>query len=255
MSFRLDAGLSGRRAMVTGAAGTIGAAVTRALAASGCRVCLVDVSGSGLAAVVGSLEQSDSHLAVGCDLLDSIARDALFRQVEELFGGLDILVHVAGVLARTAVDDVTEDIWNWHLDNNLKATFFVDRAAARLMQAGGHGGRIVNFASDAWWHGGNHAAAVYAASKGGVVSLSRGLARHYARDAITVNCIAPGTVDSPMLRCGLTADQLAHVADPIPLGRLATAADVASATLFLVSEHASYITATTLNVSGGELIY
>jgi NAD(P)-dependent dehydrogenase (short-subunit alcohol dehydrogenase family) len=179
----------------------------------------------------------------------------VFTSVEGVFGGLDVLVHVAGVLARTALDDVTEEIWDWHIDNNLKATFFVDRAAARLMRAQGNGGRIINFASDAWWTGGLYAATAYAASKGGVVSLSRGLARTLGRDGITVNCVAPGTVDSPMLRSGLSEEQIEHLTDVIPLGRLAQPEDVAAATVFLASDHASFITATTLNVSGGELIY
>jgi len=165
-----------------------------------------------------TLADPGAHIAVACDLCAVAEMESMFDDVRSFFGGLDVLVHVAGVLARTQVEDVTEEIWDWHLDNNLKATFFVDRAAARLMREGRKGGRIINFASDAWWTGGLHAATAYAASKGGVVSVSRGLAKAFARDGITVNCVAPGTVDSRMLRSGLSEEQIAHLADVIPLG-------------------------------------
>jgi NAD(P)-dependent dehydrogenase (short-subunit alcohol dehydrogenase family) len=247
--------LRGKRVMVTGAAGTIGSAVARAFASAGARVCLVDLTAGPVEAMRLDLEGTGPHLAISGNLSVPTEIQAVFTSVQGVFGGLDVLVHVAGVLARTALDDVTEEIWDWHIDNNLKATFFVDRAAARLMRAGGNGGRIINFASDAWWTGGLYAATAYAASKGGVVSLSRGLARTLGRDGITVNCVAPGTVDSPMLRSGLSDEQIEHLTDVIPLGRLAQPEDVAAATVFLASDHASFITATTLNVSGGELIY
>ncbi|MCU1489219.1 MAG: short-chain dehydrogenase/reductase [Acidimicrobiaceae bacterium] len=255
MSWDAGAGLAGKRIVVTGAAGTIGSAVARAFAAADARVCVVDVAREQLEGVRVALHGASTHLAVPCDLLDATQLQAMFDAVRKGFGGLDVLVHVAGVLARTQVEDVTEEIWDWHLDNNLKATFFVDRAAAQLMRTGGAGGRIVNFASDAWWTGGLHAATPYAASKGGVVSLSRGLARAFASDGITVNCVAPGTVDSPMLRSGLTESQIEDAVHAIPLGRFAQPDDVAAAAVFLASDHASFITATTLNVSGGELIY
>lgn len=255
MSWNAGAGLENKRVIVTGAAGAIGSAIARALSTAGARVCLVDLDAAALANVGASLSRPEEHVVIDCDLADQRGRGAMFAEVRAAFGGLDVLVHAAGVLARTAVEDVTEGIWDWHLDNNLKVTFFVDRAAAEMMQLGGRGGRIVNFASDAWWTGGMHSSTVYAASKGGVVSLSRGFARHYAADGITVNCVAPGTVESRMMRSGLTPEQEGHLVVQIPLGRLAQPDDVAAAAVFLVSDHASFITATVLNVSGGELIY
>jgi NAD(P)-dependent dehydrogenase (short-subunit alcohol dehydrogenase family) len=254
MSWDAAAGLADRRVLVTGAAGAIGSAIARCFTAAGARVCLADVDGAQLADVVGAGSRHDP-LLLSCDLLDPDQRGRAFERVVSDLGGLDVLVHAAGVLARTAVDDVTEEIWDWHLDNNLKATFFVDREAAWIMRAQGHGGRIINFASDAWWTGGQHAATVYAASKGGVVSLSRGLARTFGPDGITVNCVAPGTVDSRMLRSGLSAEQVADAVNSIPLGRLVQPDDVAAATVFLASDHAAQITGTVINVSGGELMY
>jgi len=255
MTWDAGAGLAGKRVVVTGAAGTIGSAVARAFAAAGTRVCLVDIELSNADGARLTLDNASSHVAMACDLRSLPALHKMFSAVESVLGGLDVFVHVAGVLARTGLDEVTEEIWDWHIDNNLKTTFFADRSAAQIMRSAGAGGRIINFASDAWWTGGLHAATVYAASKGGVVSLSRGLAKSLAPFGITVNCVAPGTVDSPMLRSGLSDEQIADAADAIPLGRFAQPEDVAAATVFLASDHASFITGTTLNVSGGELIY
>jgi NAD(P)-dependent dehydrogenase (short-subunit alcohol dehydrogenase family) len=255
MSWDAGAGLEEKRVIITGAAGAIGSAIVRALSTAGARNCLVDREGSAISELKATLDDPGKHLAIGCDLLDHQQREEMFARVFTAFGGLDVLVHAAGVLARTPVDEMTEDVWDWHVDNNLKVTFFVDRAAAQLMILGGRGGRIVNFASDAWWTGGMHPSTAYAASKGGVVSLSRNLARNYAANGITVNCVAPGTVESRMMREGLTPEQNAHIVDAIPLGRLAQPDDVAAAAVFLASDHASFITATVLNVSGGELLY
>jgi NAD(P)-dependent dehydrogenase (short-subunit alcohol dehydrogenase family) len=255
MSWNAGAGLEDKRVMVTGAAGAIGSAIVRALSTAGARNCLVDREVSAVNQLRTTLDDPGRHLAIACDLLHHGQREDVFAQLFTAFGGLDVLVHAAGVLARTAVDEMTEEVWDWHLDNNLKLTFFVDRAAAQMMMLNGRGGRIVNFASDAWWTGGMHPSTAYAASKGGVVSLSRNLARNYAAHGITVNCVAPGTVESRMMREGLTPEQNAHVVDAIPLGRLALPDDVAAAAVFLASDHASFITATVLNVSGGELLY
>lgn len=253
LTWDLGAGLDGRRVVVTGAGGTIGMAVASAFAAAGSRLYLVDRGRDLLDELCHGLAGAEQHRTLACDLSVVADVDVVFGAVQEAFGGLDVVVHVAGVLARTEIDAVTEEIWDWHIDNNLKSTFFVDRAAARLMRRGG--GRIINFASDAWWTGGLYAAIPYAASKGGVVSLSRGLARTLGPYGITVNCVAPGTVDSPMLRCGLSTDQIDHLTEAIPMGRLAQPADVASAAVFLASTHSSFITGTVLNVSGGELVY
>jgi len=138
----------------------------------------------------------------------------------------------------------------------LKATFFLNRAAAQVFRAQGRGGRIINFTSQAWWTGGFGGAVAYAAAKGGVVSLTRGLARIYAKDRITVNAVAPGAADTPMLRSGgVTDEQIAAHMTQIPLGYLAAPSDLAGIVVFLASDHARYITGATINVSGGWLMY
>jgi NAD(P)-dependent dehydrogenase (short-subunit alcohol dehydrogenase family) len=150
---------------------------------------------------------------------------------------------------------VTEDDWDFQLDVNLKATFFLDRAFAKRLRTEGRPGRIVNFTSQGWWTGGFGGSVVYAASKGGIVSVTRGLARTYAPDGITVNAVSPGGVDTPMLRSGMSDEAMASFVSMIPLGRLAQPDELAGAVLFLASERASYITGAIVNVSGGQLMY
>lgn len=255
MTWELGAGLDGKGIVVTGAAGGIGSEVARAFAMAGARVCAVDAKDEPLARVVERLEDGP-HRAEAVDLRDLSTHEPLLRRTVEAFGRLDVLAHAAAVLIRRdSVDDVTEEDWDFQHDVNLKAGFFLNRAAARIMRDAGRGGRLINFTSQGWWTGGFGGAVVYSATKGGVVSMSRGLARSYAKDRITVNTVSPGAVDTPMLRDGLSEQQLQDHIDQIPLGHLAEPADLAGAVVFLASDHAAYITGATINVSGGWLMY
>ena len=138
---------------------------------------------------------------------------------------------------------------------NLKATFFLNRSVARVLREQGRGGRIVNFTSQGWWTGGFGGSVVYAASKGGIVSMCRGLARSWAPDGITVNSVSPGAADTPMMRSGMDEAGLAEFVKMIPLGRMAEPDELAGVVVFLASDHARYITGATINVSGGQLMY
>ena len=172
------------------------------------------------------------------------------------FGRFDVLAHLAAVLRRRdTIDDVTEEDWDVQLDVNLKATFFLNRAAARAFREQGRGGRIINFTSQGWWTGGFGGSVVYAASKGGIVSMSRGLARTLAPDGITVNTVSPGAADTTMMREGSSDEELARFVAMVPLGRMARPSELAGIVLFLASDQASYITGATVNVSGGQLMY
>jgi NAD(P)-dependent dehydrogenase (short-subunit alcohol dehydrogenase family) len=255
MRWSTDAGLEGRGVVVTGAAGGIGSEVARAFAEAGARVCAVDVKEEGLEALLPTLA-GGPHRSVVADLRDLSGHEALLRGAAEAFGELNVLANVAAVLVRrNDVDEVTEEDWDFQHDVNLKASFFLNRAAARIMREQGHGGRLINFTSQGWWTGGFGGSVVYSATKGGIVSMCRGLARTYAKDAITVNTVSPGAVDTPMLRGGLTDEQLeGHIAQ-IPLGYMAEPADLAGTVVFLASDHARYITGATINVSGGWLMY
>jgi NAD(P)-dependent dehydrogenase (short-subunit alcohol dehydrogenase family) len=245
MTWSLGAGLEDRGVVVTGAAGGIGAAVVRAFATTGARVAAVDLE----------VPSERADLALATDLRDLDSHAQLLARVRESFGRLDVLVHAAAVIRRQPIDEITEADWAAQEEVNLRATFFLNRAAAQIMREQGEGGRIVNFASQGWWTGGFGGSVAYAATKGGVVSLTRGLARTYGPDQITVNCIAPGAVDTPMLYDGLSEEALEAFKAQIPLGRVARPDEIAGAAVFLASAHAGYITGATLNVSGGQLIY
>lgn len=249
-------GLRVKAAFVTGGAGGIGREVALALAAAGSRVAVVDVDQSECERVVAQLDRPDEHLALGADLRDISSHAELIDSAATTFGGLDVLACLAAVLRRrTSIDEVTEDDWDAQLDINLKVVFFLNRAAAALFRKQGRGGRIINFTSQAWWTGGFGGSVVYAASKGGVVSLSRGLARTLAPDGITVNTVSPGAADTSMMRSGSTDEELANFVKMIPFGRMAAPSEIAGAVVFLASDLASFVTGATINVSGGQLMY
>ena len=153
------------------------------------------------------------------------------------------------------IREIDEADWDAQADVNLKATFFLNRAFAELLRAAGRGGAIVNFSSQGWWTGGFGGSVVYNATKGGIVTMTRGLARTYAADGIRVNTVAPGLVDTRMLSDDLSPERLEELVGQVPLGRMATPEEVAPAAVFLASDHAVYITGATLNVSGGWLMY
>jgi NAD(P)-dependent dehydrogenase (short-subunit alcohol dehydrogenase family) len=252
----IDLGLEGKGCFVTGAAGGIGREIALQLAQAGARVAAVDLKEDATGAVVAAMERPDDHLALGADLTDLSSHDALLGRARETFGRLDVLVCAAAVLRRRdTIDDVTEEDWDVQFDINLKAVFFLNRAAARIFRDAGRGGRIVNFSSQGWWSGGFGGSVVYSATKGGIVSMTRGLARSLAPDGITVNHVAPGAADTSMMRSGMTDEGLAEFVKMIPIGRMADPAEVASTVVFLASDLARYVTGATMNVSGGQLMY
>ena len=251
----IDLGLEGKGCFVTGAAGGIGREVALALARAGARA-VVDLDQAACDAVVAELERPDEHLAIGADLTDLSSHDALLGRAVDAFGRLDVLVCCAAILRRrNTIDEVTEEDWDVQFDINLKAVFFLNRAAARIFREAGRGGRIVNFSSQGWWSGGFGGSVVYSATKGGIVSMTRGLARRLAPDGITVNHVSPGAADTSMMRSGMTDEGLAKFVEMIPLGRMAEPSEVASTVLFLASDLAGYVTGATMNVSGGQLMY
>jgi NAD(P)-dependent dehydrogenase (short-subunit alcohol dehydrogenase family) len=249
----LDDGLASARVLVTGAAGGIGRAVVDAFVAAGARLVVSDVRAAPLEALAAS---SPAITSTAADLRSPATCEELVRSAAVTLGGLDVVAHLAGVLQRRAqLDAVTEQDWDLQHDVNLKAAFFLLRTAGQIMTEQGTGGRLIAAASQGWWSGGYGGSAVYAASKGGLVSLCRGLARTFGPAAITVNTVAPGAIDTEMLTTDLGDDALASIVASTPLGRLGTPDEVAAAVLFLASSRASFVTAATLNISGGWLAY
>lgn len=251
----LGAGLAGQGVLVTGAAGAIGSAVAAAFAAAGARVVMHDLNEDALQILADALP-GEGHVVVGSDLADVGRHDELVQRAEEAAGPLVALAHVAAVLRRRHdIREVDETDWDAQVDVNLKATFFLNRAFAERLRDAGRPGAVVNFSSQGWWTGGFGGSIVYNATKGGIVTVTRGLARTYAPLGIRVNAVAPGLVDTPMLRDDLPAATLQGLVDQVPLGRIATPEEIAPSVVFLASEHAAYLTGVTLNLSGGWLMY
>ena len=251
----LGAGLEGKGVLVTGALGGIGIAVARAFADCVARVAVSDLAEDGVRELAAHLP-GEGHAGVAANLADTESHAGLVRRAEEAVGPLAALAHLAAVLRRTHdIAAIAEADWDAQVDVNFKGTFFLDRAFAEHLRAAGRPGAIVNFSSQGWWTGGFGGSVVYNATKGGIVTLTRGLARSYGPAGIRVNAVAPGLIDTAMLREGMSDEALGRLVEQVPLGRMADPAEVAPAVVFLASDHARYITGATLNISGGWLMY
>lgn len=252
----LSRGVSGRGVLITGAGGAIGAAVAVAFAEAGARLVLSDLELEPLERTAAELASGTESYLLPANLRDASSRNTLIAAAEARLGRVDALVHTAAVIVRTKdLAAVDEAEWDLQEQVNLRATFFLARDVAEAMCRDEGGGRIVLMTSQAWWTGGLEGSTVYAATKGGVVTLTRGLSRNYAPRGVTVNCVAPGAVDTPMLREGSDPAKLDELRASIPIGRFAEPAELASVILFLASDHARYMTGATVNVSGGLLDY
>ena len=241
-----------RVAVVTGGASGIGLGVARQLAADGHRVAVFDRNGPAAEAAAGEL---DGALAVEVDVADRASVDAGFAEVRAELGPVEILVTSAGIDAFTPVLDITAEGWDRILAVNLTGTFTCAQAAIPDMLASGWG-RIVTVASSSAQSGAPNMAH-YAASKGGVISLTKALAVELARSGITVNSITPSLVDTPMARQAEADGDLPGVdviARMVPLGRAGTPADIGAACSFLCADSGSYITGQVLGVNGGMYI-
>lgn len=255
MAWSVGAGLEGKGVIVTGAAGGIGRAVTEAFATTGARVMAVDLHQEAVEEVVANLA-GNGHVAVAADLGDIQGHDRLVSRAKAELGSLYALANLAAVLRRRgSLDEVTEEDWDFQHNINLKAAFFLCRAAGKAMIEQAQGGRIITFSSQGWWTGGFGGSVVYAASKGGIVSMTRGLARTFGPHRITVNSVSPGQVHTPMLMTGLAPEVYETMKKQTPLGYVAEPVELAGTVVFLASDHAAYITGATINISGGFLMY
>jgi 3-oxoacyl-[acyl-carrier protein] reductase len=237
--------LIGKRALVTGASGGIGGAIARALRAQGATIALSGTRMDALTALASDL--GDAKICT-CDLSSIADVEALIPKVTDLLGGLDILVNNAGVTRDGLALRMKDDDWTSVLQINLEATFRLSRAALKPMMKARYG-RIVSITSIVGVTG-NPGQANYAASKAGLIGMSKSLAAEVASRNITVNCVAPGFIESPMTDA-LTDDQKNKLLGQIPTGRLGSGPDVAAAVVYLASSEAAYVTGTTMHVNGG----
>jgi 3-oxoacyl-[acyl-carrier protein] reductase len=238
--------LSGMTALVTGASGGIGSAIARALAGQGTRLAVSGSNGEKLEAFRGEL--GGEHVALVTNLSDAAAVDALVPQAFEKLGKLDILVNNAGVTRDNLAMRMKDEEWSEVIRVNLEAAFRLARAALKPMMRARYG-RIISITSVVGATG-NPGQANYAASKAGLVGMSKALAQEVASRNITVNCIAPGFIRSAMTDA-LPEAQKQALLGRIPAGDLGTGDDVAAATVYLASREAGYVTGQTLHVNGG----
>jgi len=236
----MELGLAGRVAIVTGAASGIGAACARALAHEGCALVAADLHAPAVEA---------EQLAVGADVASPDGARAIVDAAIERFGRLDVLVACAGVYDTHTLGETDPDAWQRVLDVNLRGTFLCAQAAIPAMARGGWG-RIVTFTSIAARTGGRLAGPAYVASKGGVLALSRSLAHAAGPHGITVNCVSPGVIDTPMTAVmGAAAKQ--RFAEGTPLQRNGRPEEVAAVVAMLASEPAGFVHGALVNVDGG----
>jgi 3-oxoacyl-[acyl-carrier protein] reductase len=238
--------LTGRTALVTGASGGIGGAVAKALHSQGAEIMLSGTRGAALAALAGELGER-THIAIA-DLSEREAADRLVKQAEAAMGHLDILVNNAGLTRDGLVLRMKDEDWQAVIEVDLTAAFRLTRAALRGMVRRRHG-RIIGVTSVVALTG-NPGQANYAAAKAAMIGMSKSIAAEVAGRGVTVNCVAPGFVETAMTE-KLSAEQRARLGAAIPAGRFGAPADVAAAIVYLASEEAAYVTGQTLHVNGG----
>lgn len=249
--FRCD----GQVAIVTGGASGIGLATAELFAAQGAAVCIMDRKADAAEAAAAAMRSNGADVsACGMDISDEIQVRQAFDTAMGRHGRIDTLVCNAGAGSNSPATEMSLEAWNTAIAVNLTGSFLCAREAARHMVAAGHGGAIVFTASVMGLSGGGFGNNVnYQASKGGVINLARGLAVEWAPHRIRVNAVAPGWVRTPFIGWEQDPARLARLADWVPLGRLAEAAEIAPAIVFLAGPGAAMITGHTLPVDGGFL--
>lgn len=238
--------LTGKTALVTGASGGIGSDIARALHGQGAMVALSGTRREALDALAAELG-GRTHV-LPCNLSDAAAVDALPKQAEDAMGGLDILVNNAGLTRDNLFMRMKDEEWDEVIRVNLTAAFRLSRASLRGMMKRRFG-RIIGITSVVGVMG-NPGQGNYAASKAGMIGMTKSLAQEVASRNITANCVAPGFIRSAMTDA-LTDDQKGRIMGTIPAGRLGEASEIAAAVVFLASNEAAYVTGQTIHVNGG----
>lgn len=238
--------LAGKTALVTGATGGIGGAIARALAAQGARVAVSGTRVEALQALVAEL--GEGAVATPCNLSDPASVEALLPAAEAALGQVDILVNNAGITRDNIFLRMKDEEWEQVLAVNLTASFRLMRAGVKGMMRR-RNGRIVSIGSVVGTTG-NPGQANYAASKAGLIGMSKALAAEVASRGVTVNVVAPGFIESPMTDA-LNDKQKEAILGTVPMGRLGQGAEIAAAVVFLASPEAAYLTGQTLHVNGG----
>ena len=238
--------LTGKSALITGASGGIGGAIARALHGAGANIALSGTREEALSALASELGEN-AHVTPA-NLSDAESVEGLIGLADEAMGSVDILVNNAGLTRDMLSMRLTDEDWQSVIDVNLTATFRLSRAVIRGMIKR-RWGRIINITSVVGVTG-NPGQANYAASKAGMIGMSKSMAQEVAGRGITVNCVAPGMIVTAMTDT-LSDDQKARILEIVPAGRLGESEEIAAGALYLASEEASYITGQTLHINGG----
>ena len=241
---------SGKIAIVTGAAQGIGLGIAKRLAKEGAMVAVCDLNGEKAEIEAAKLNSEGCRaIPVQADISKPSEISRMIEITADQFSGLDILINNAGILDSSSIAEMKEETWDRVMAVNLKGTFFCCQAAIPLLKKS-RAPRIVNISSVAGRMGGYEASLSYAASKGGILSMTMGMARQLAPSGITVNAVCPGTIETDMI-VNWSAEQISGLRKRIPLGRLGSINDIAGAVLFLTGDDAAFITGLLLDVNGG----
>ena len=250
-SIDLDFSLKGKRALVTGGASGIGAAICEAFAVKGAKVAIVDINADAAASEANKI--GAGAVSFACDVAEPTSVKRAVEDVLNAFGGLDILVNSAGVVFLAPAEDLPLDYWDKTININLKGTFLVSQAVGKAMIAAGKGGKIINLASQAGSVAIDQHVA-YCASKFGVIGLSKTLAAEWGKHGLTVNTISPTVVLTELGKKAWAGPKGEAMKTRIPSGRFANPEEIAAAAVFLASAGADMINGADLLIDGGYTI-
>jgi 3-oxoacyl-[acyl-carrier protein] reductase len=252
----MDMGLHSKVALITGGSSGLGAAAALLLAQEGCRVAVNYIEGDEKARAFAEKLKKDTGsdcLAVYGDVSKEKDADRMVEETTAKLGGLDILVNNAACLKKNYLKDMPVEEWQLVLDVNLTGTFLLTQRALKYFLDHGIAGKVISVISQSAFNGTGSGHAHYSASKAGIVGMSLSLAREVAKDRILVNCVAPGIIETPMVREKIQNNKECYMRT-IPVGRPAQPVEVAYAVLFLASKMGDYLTGATIDVSGGMMM-